>query len=571
MLNKEKYSTESLKEKISEILSKNELGHVKETTLEYLTEELKIYHQELIYQNEELMRIRTDLEESEKNYIDIFNNAPIGYVILDSSGIIKKANKTFLELLELEKNDVKEVPFSNFISPESQDEYYFHFRDLKRNLNAQNCTIFISKNSKVMNSIFYDLENDNLDEKKLYVNLISNVYNEENNTYTRISIVDITENRKNEIKLIESERRLKEAQILAKMGSWEIDLISNKALWSDEMYNIFELDKKIFNYSYESSLDATVHPDDREFVNNAFTNAIKNKKPYDIIHRILTKEDEIKYVNEKCTIEHDSLGIPIKAVGTTQDITERRIADEEIKRLNDTLEKKVIERTGELESANKDLEAFAYSISHDLRAPLRHIDGFSTLLKKQIPEPTEESERFFNKIAESVTKMSNMIDGLLKFSRLGRKVIDKVDVDLNILIRAVINQYKIEIENRKIEFKIGLLPIVQGDYTLLQVVFENLISNAIKFTSKKELAIIEIDQCKNNTKECTIYIRDNGAGFDMHYEDKLFKVFQRLHTEKEFDGTGIGLANIKQILQKHGGHIKAEGSVDNGATFYLYL
>ena len=441
MLNKERYSDQSLKEKISEILAKNELGHVKESTLAYLTEELKIYHQELIYQNEELMRIRDDLEESEKNYIEIFNNAPIGYVILDNLGIIKKANKTFLAMIGLEKNKVIDVLFSNFISAESQDEYYFHFRELKKSLTTQNCTLSLSQNSKMLNSIFYDPTNE-IDEKKLYVNLISNAYIEEHVSYIRISIVDITEKRK---------------------------------------------------------------------------------------------------------------------------------ADEEIKKLNETLEKKVQERTEELENANKDLESFAYSISHDLRAPLRHIDGFSRILKNHTLEKNLEAEHFFKKIFDAITRMSDMIDGLLKFSRLGRKVIDKKNVDLNILIKDVINEYKTETEHRNIEYKIGQLPIVQGDYTLLRVVFDNLISNAIKFTSKKEFAVIEINQCKNTIKDCTMYIKDNGAGFDMNYENKLFRVFQRLHSESEFEGTGIGLANIRQIIQKHGGSIRVESKVNKGATFFLYL
>ncbi|MFN4150102.1 MAG: PAS domain S-box protein, partial [Candidatus Sericytochromatia bacterium] len=253
------------------------------------------------------------------------------------------------------------------------------------------------------------------------------------------------------------------------------------------------------------------------------------------------------------------------------DITEKNKIQKEIKMLNQNLEEKVKERTILLEQANKELESFAYSVSHDLRAPIRHIDGFSALLKNSLKNITPESEQYFQKINLASSKMSKMIDDLLKFSRLGRKVLEKTDVDLNILIKEVIEQYKPDIVGRNVEFIIGELPIVKGDKGLLQIVFENLISNALKFTSKKDLAIIEINQCENCNKGCNIYIKDNGVGFDMTYVDKLFGVFQRLHTEREFTGTGIGLANIKQIIQKHGGTIRGEGEIDKGATFYVYL
>jgi len=267
----------------------------------------------------------------------------------------------------------------------------------------------------------------------------------------------------------------------------------------------------------------------------------------------------------------DTEGKCTHLVGSVYDITERKKAEEEIFNLNQTLEKRVAERTAELETANKDLEAFAYSISHDLRAPLRHIDGFARLLRKSIPDPSSEAIRFFNKISESSSKMSVMIDALLNFSRLGRQPLSKSHVDLNIMVRQIVSQFRQINTNRSIVFNVGELPCIEGDPSLLLIVFENLISNAVKFTSKTANAVIEIGRFEGDEGKSGVYIKDNGAGFDMLYTSKLFNVFQRLHTTEEFEGTGIGLANVKQIISKHGGSIRAESELDKGATFFVTI
>ncbi len=252
------------------------------------------------------------------------------------------------------------------------------------------------------------------------------------------------------------------------------------------------------------------------------------------------------------------------------DITKITKIEKELRILNEELEMRVQERTAQLESANKDLEAFAYSVSHDLRAPLRHIDGFARILKNSLKENNGDTNRYFDKINESSRKMAELIDGLLGFSRLGRKTIVKKTVDLNEIAKSFINRFQIEIKDRNIEWIVDDLPIVQADGGLVELVFQNLISNAIKFTSKNEKTVIEIRKYEDQDK-FTFYVKDNGVGFDMQYANKLFGVFQRLHTQEEFEGTGIGLANIKQIVKKHGGDIYAEGELNKGAVFYIKI
>ncbi|MBI5839042.1 MAG: PAS domain-containing protein [Chloroflexi bacterium] len=245
---------------------------------------------------------------------------------------------------------------------------------------------------------------------------------------------------------------------------------------------------------------------------------------------------------------------------------------DQIKRANVELEQRVIDRTAQLEAANKELEAFAYSVSHDLRAPLRHIDGFVELLQKNMGISLDEKNRhYLDTIADSAKKMGILIDDLLSFSRMSRSEMVNTRVDLTELANEVIEELKPETENRKIQWLIGTLPQVRADRAMLRGVLVNLISNAIKFTRPRSHARIEIGVAQESPTEITIFIRDNGVGFDMNYADKLFGVFQRLHRTEDFEGTGIGLANVRRIINRHGGRTWAEGEIDSGATFYFSL
>lgn len=249
----------------------------------------------------------------------------------------------------------------------------------------------------------------------------------------------------------------------------------------------------------------------------------------------------------------------------------RKEAEDEIIKLNIELEKRVNQRTLELESAYKDLEAFSYSVSHDLRAPLRHITGFVDILNKNIYHTLDEKNKTYLKIIyNSATKMKDLIDAILSFSRLGRTMLSKTNVNVDVLVKEVLELFEVDIKNRQIEIKINNLPHIMADYNLLKTVYINLISNAIKFTSKKDFTLIEIGS-EDNNNEYIFYVKDNGSGFDMSYKDKLFMLFQRLHSDNDFEGTGLGLANINKIIQKHGGKTWAIGKVDNGATFYFTL
>jgi signal transduction histidine kinase len=250
------------------------------------------------------------------------------------------------------------------------------------------------------------------------------------------------------------------------------------------------------------------------------------------------------------------------------ELDRRRQREDEIRKLNEELAR----RAAELETTNKELESFAYSVSHDLRAPLRHMVGYSELLQRQTSALLDErSQRFIGTILDSAKRMGNLIDDLLAFSRIGRAETKKAAVDLGLLVQEVVAEIGQDVKSRDIAWKVGALPVCYGDRPMLRLLVINLISNAVKFTRMRRPAEIEIGYVGRNKEEAEVFVRDNGAGFDMRYVNKLFGVFQRLHLPEQFEGTGIGLATVQRIIHRHGGTVRAEGAIDQGATFYFSL
>ncbi|RPJ53374.1 MAG: PAS domain S-box protein, partial [Methanobacteriota archaeon] len=311
--------------------------------------------------------------------------------------------------------------------------------------------------------------------------------------------------------------------------------------------------------------------EDRERV-RAFFATLTPDHPVGVIeHRFVMENGEIRWQQWSDRATFDAAGKVTEYLSVGRDITERIRAEEDLKRLYEELERRVDERTAELAVANRELESFSYTVSHDLRAPLRAIDGYSRILLDEHADVlTPETRAYLEKVRANTQAMSLLIDDLLNFSRTGRQSLAKVTVNPNDLVRNALEGLRHDQEGRSIEIVVGDLPSCQADPTMLRQVFHNLLSNALKFTRTREEARIEIGSYEEDG-HTVYYVRDNGIGFDMAYAQKIFGVFQRLHPQQEYEGTGVGLAIVKRIIERHGGACCVDSAVDGGTTFFFTL
>lgn len=353
----------------------------------------------------------------------------------------------------------------------------------------------------------------------------------------------------------------------AKLGTWHWDLKTNTVIWADRAKAIFGVPADAASLQFDDIV-RNIHPDYRDHVIDSVKASSVKEEKWESEYLYAWPDGSLHWIAAAGQSYLDKDGNATRMEGIVQDIDARKKAEQEREHqlaVN-------LELNSELKSLNKELEMFSYSVSHDLRAPLRHMGGYADMLLKGAGDKLDEKDkRYLNIIGNAVNQMKRLIDELLDFSRVGRTEIREQNLDANSMVRDIITMHLKETEGRKVEFMVGELPPIHGDLTLMRLVFQNLIGNAVKYTGKTESAVIEIGSRQENGKGNVFWVKDNGAGFDMKYADKLFGVFQRLHTVSEFEGNGIGLANVRRIVRRHGGDAWGEGDVGKGATFYFSI
>ncbi len=370
-------------------------------------------------------------------------------------------------------------------------------------------------------------------------------------------------------RLDRGQAQLEEAQHLARLGYWHFDAHDGAMGWSDEVYPIFGVTLNTFRPGFDAYW-ALVGPQDRKRLYKRFQQLMADGAGLDDVHRIVRPDGEERFVRLICRADQGRNGTRFH--GTVQDVTELRQAQLALQKLNSSLERRVRVRTEELQALNRELEAFTYSVSHDLRTPLRSIHGFVNLLQETERDRLSGDGRdFLQRIQDSARRMGTLIHDLLAMAQHSRADITHRQVDVSALAHTVVQDLERSDPQRQVQWQIEPGLTVQADPTLMLVVLQNLLGNAWKYSGRTEQARIVLAAAGVEDGQQVFCVSDNGAGFDMAYADQLFEPFKRLHTYQQFEGTGIGLATVARVLQRHGGRIRGEGAPGAGARFWFSL
>jgi PAS domain S-box-containing protein len=361
-----------------------------------------------------------------------------------------------------------------------------------------------------------------------------------------------------------------DTQGVAHLGTWEWDVREPHATWSPELYRIYGLSPESYTPSYEAYL-TKVHPDDRQRVIDATSRVFHEHQPYSHDERIFRPDGSMRYLHTWAQPVLDEQGRLVRLLGVCQDITDRKLAEEEIHRLNADLERRVAERTRTIERSMRDLEAFNAMVSHDLRAPLSVLQlSCRTLLDAAGAELSDRARRTLARMQRSVDQMTELLNALLSLANVGSAVLRRQEVDLSTLSREIVAELERVTPGRAADLVVEPGMRCFADGPLLRAAMQNLLGNAWKYTLRVPRARIEVRRADGDAPQAFV-VRDNGAGFDMAHAHKLFQPFERLHDASEFEGTGVGLATVHRIIERHGGRIWAESEPGRGAAFFFEL
>ncbi len=493
-------------------------------------------------------QLETARQESEARYRTLFENAPDGILIADPTGVYLDANASICRMLGYARREMIGLNATNIVAPAEMEHIEPALAQIKAKSEYHREWQFLRKDGSAFSAevIATTMPDGNL----------------------LAMFRDITERKRAEEALRESREQFSTMVNAMSQLAWMAQP-DGFLYWYNQRWYEFTgtTPEQMEGWGWQRVHDPEMLPK----VLEGWKMSIATGQPFEMNFPLRAANGQFHWFLTRAFPLKDASGKIIRWIGTNTDVSRMREAEEEIQRLNTDLEKRVIERTAQLESANKELEAFSYSVSHDLRAPLRAVDGFSRVLQEEFgPQLPDEGKEYLTDIRNGAQKMGQLIDDLLTFSRLSRAPLKKGDVNTGNMVRETLEDLSTQLDGRHIDIRIADLPACEGDSALLKQVWINLLANAIKYTSRRESAVVEIG-CTLKDGEHVFFVRDNGVGFDMRYANKLFGVFQRLHRAEEYEGTGVGLAIVNRVITRHGGRIWADAAVDRGATFYFTL
>jgi PAS domain S-box-containing protein len=507
-----------------------------------LVHELQVHQIELEMQNEELLRVREELEAAFEKCTDLYDFAPAGYFTLDRDGFVRAANITAARLLGIDRSYIIGRRLWQFIDVRYLPFFSYFLRKVCTDNAKDSCELAFKRDGN--SPLFVRIE------------AVSSSSADE----CRVAVIDITGQREAEDKLRRSEQQLAQAQEITHVGSWEWDSFADEISGSDEFTRIFGMHLS----NYECFIEL-VHPDDREAVNEAVRETLVRQSPYDVQYRIVRPDGVTRVIHAMGKAISDDAGKLSGMMGTAQDVTEQKEAEEKLEILNAEL----AARAAELEAANIEMEAFNHMVAHDLRTPLNTISGYCQVLQTLCGgKLNKECNGYLKDTYDATMRMDHLIGTLLRFSSINRAELASERVDLSRSAMEVAKELEMSEPERRVAFRIAKGINVDGDANLLQIVLNNLIGNAWKYTSEKEDAVIELGVTEKEGKP-SYFVRDNGPGFDLAYAEKLFIPFQRLPGAGNFKGHGIGLATVERIIRRHGGRVWADSKPGKGATFYF--
>jgi PAS domain S-box-containing protein len=524
--------------------------------LSAVVHELRVHQIELEMQNEELRHAQLELGAEREKYFKLFDRAPVGYLTLDDTGIVRGANLTAARLLGVERQLLVGQPFSAFVFMADRDAYYRHLRILKQIEVPQSGELRLRRfGAEPFWAHFEGRQERVADGAPLHY---------------WVTFTDIDSTVKAQETQRESDARQREILEHGGIGV---------AYWNPDGRLV------MLNRQAVQNLGGT---DAEEYVGKSFTELFGDEvgsfylariqevsvSPYPLVFLDRAQmPGGARWLSSVHTRVLDAAGNVVGVHAYAHDVTDLKQAEDEIRRLNVELEQRVISRTTQLEAVNKELEAFAYSVSHDLRAPLRTIDGFSAMVVADAGHLLAgEDLEHLQRVRVAAQRMARLIDDLLGLSRLSRGDLLRDDVDVSAMALSILKELQEAQPARRMNVVVASGMRAEADAGLLHVILVNLLSNSWKFTSKHEEACIEVgvtDAAAGG--ERAFFVRDDGAGFDSACADNLFGAFQRLHTTAEFEGDGIGLATVQRLVSRHGGKVWAESQVEQGATFFFSL